>query len=38
VGLYDWQTGQRLPAYGPDGARLEGDRVVLGEVRVVKEG
>ena len=35
VGLYDWQSGQRLPAYSPDGARLEEDRIILGQVQVL---
>jgi hypothetical protein len=34
VGMYDWQSGQRLPAYGPDGARLEEDRIILGQVQI----
>jgi hypothetical protein len=34
VGLYDPQTHQRLPAYGPQGERLPDDRAVLGQLEV----
>jgi hypothetical protein len=34
VGLYDLATGQRLPAFGPDGARYANDAVPIGEVMV----
>ncbi len=34
LGLYDQETGERLTAYGPDGQRLEGDRVLLKQVEV----
>lgn len=29
VGMYDAATGQRLPAFGPDGERLPDDRILL---------
>ncbi|MFQ5578759.1 MAG: hypothetical protein ACE5G8_17415, partial [Anaerolineae bacterium] len=29
VGLYNPATGERLPAFGPDGRRLDGDAVML---------
>ena len=29
TGLYDWQTGERLPAFNPDGARLAEDRIEI---------
>ena len=32
AGMYDPGTGERLPAFGPDGARLEQDRVPLGTI------
>ena len=35
VGLYDPQTMERLPAYGPDGGRLADDQLELGRVQVV---
>ena len=35
AGLYDFQTLERLPAYGAEGERLPHDRVILGDVRVV---
>jgi hypothetical protein len=34
VGLYDFQTQERVPAYGSEGERLTDDRAVLGTVRV----
>jgi hypothetical protein len=34
VGMYDPATGERLAAYGPDGERLDQDRVFLGQVKV----
>jgi hypothetical protein len=34
VGLYDGETGERLEAYDPDGARLQEDRVFVGQVEV----
>jgi hypothetical protein len=34
IGLYDQETGRRLPAFGPDGQRLEEDRVMLGQVGI----
>ncbi len=34
VGLYDFQTSERLPAYGSMGERLLYDRVLLGKVKV----
>jgi hypothetical protein len=34
VGLYDLQTLERLPAYGPDGERWPDDRVIAGELAV----
>jgi 4-amino-4-deoxy-L-arabinose transferase-like glycosyltransferase len=34
VGLYEQETGTRLPAYGPDGQRLEGDRVLLRQIKI----
>jgi hypothetical protein len=35
IGLYNGQVGERLAAFGPDGQRLEGDRILLGHVRIV---
>jgi hypothetical protein len=34
IGLYDEQTGKRLAAFGPDGPRLEGDRIFLDYVEI----
>jgi hypothetical protein len=34
IGLYDEQTGKRLAAFGPDGQRLEEDRVLLDYVEI----
>ncbi len=34
VGLYNPQTQERVPAYGPQGERLPEDRVILGQVSV----
>jgi hypothetical protein len=34
VGLYDPLTGERLPAYGPQGDRLSDDRVLFDEIDV----
>lgn len=34
VGLYDAATGERVPAFGPDGAPVPDDRVVVGRVRL----
>ena len=34
VGLYDFQTKERLPAYGSRGERLPHDRVILGDIKV----
>jgi len=34
IGMYDASTGERLPIH-MDGQRLEGDRLLLGVVRVV---
>ena len=34
VGLYDLETLERLPAYGPDGQRLADDRAILREIQV----
>jgi hypothetical protein len=34
AGMYDLATGQRLPAFRPDGQALAGEMVVLKEVRV----
>jgi hypothetical protein len=34
IGMYDYATGVRLPAVGPNGERLSEDRVVLQEVQV----
>jgi hypothetical protein len=34
VGLYDLETTERLPAYGPDGQRLADDRVMAHEIQV----
>ena len=34
IGLYDQETGQRLPAYGHQGQRLVEDRVRLGTVEI----
>ncbi|HEY75186.1 MAG TPA: phospholipid carrier-dependent glycosyltransferase [Thermoflexia bacterium] len=34
TGLYDWQTGERLPAFGSDGARLAEDRIEVARLTV----
>jgi hypothetical protein len=34
VGLYEEGSGERLAAYGPDGERLDQDRIFLGHVEV----
>jgi hypothetical protein len=34
VGLYDPETLERLPAYGPEGERLPDDRVMISEIQV----
>ena len=34
VGLYDFQTQERVPAFDAIGQRLPHDRVVLGEIEV----
>jgi hypothetical protein len=34
VGMYDEGSGDRLATYGPDGERLDQDRIVLGHVKV----
>jgi hypothetical protein len=34
VGLYDWQSGLRLPAHDAAGNRLEEDRILLGAVTI----
>ena len=34
IGMYAPATGVRLPAVGPDGARLPNDRIVLQEIQV----
>jgi hypothetical protein len=34
IGMYDADTGERLAAYGPDGERLDQDRIILGQVIV----
>jgi hypothetical protein len=34
AGLYDWQTGERLPVYRSDGTRLTEDRVSLAALAV----
>ena len=34
AGLYDWQTGERLPAFDPGGARLAGDRIEVARLTV----
>ncbi len=37
VGVYDYQTGQRLPAARPDGAALENDALLLSAPQAVGE-
>jgi hypothetical protein len=34
VGLYNQETGERLPAFDPEGRRLEGDRILLEQVEI----
>jgi len=34
IGMYDAQTGERLPAADPSGNRLAGDRIVVSEVMI----
>ncbi len=34
IGLYSAATGERLPAFGPEGERLQDDRIELAEIRV----
>jgi hypothetical protein len=34
VGVYEEGSGERLAAYGPDGERLDQDRIFLGHVEV----
>ncbi len=34
VGMYDADSGERVPAFGPDGERLVQDRLLLGEVTI----
>jgi hypothetical protein len=34
VGLYNEGSGERLAAFGPDGGRLDQDRILLGQVKV----
>jgi hypothetical protein len=34
VGMYEEGSGERLAAYGPDGKRLDQDRIILGQVEV----
>ena len=34
IGLYNAESGRRLPAFGPSGDRLEQDRILLGEVAI----
>jgi 4-amino-4-deoxy-L-arabinose transferase-like glycosyltransferase len=34
VGLYEEGGGERLAAYGPDGGRLDQDRIILGQVKI----
>ena len=34
VGMYDPETGHRLPTFGPGGERLDQDRISLGWIRV----
>jgi hypothetical protein len=34
TGLYDWQTGERLPAYQSDGVRLAEDRIPVATLAV----
>ncbi len=34
IGMYDAQTGQRLPVFDANGARVSGDRILLGQVVV----
>ncbi len=36
VGMYDGETGERLPAYDATGARLPDDRIILGKIAVEK--
>ena len=36
VGMYDLQTMERLPVFNEDGTRVPQDRILLGEVRVVR--
>jgi len=36
VGMYDAATGQRLPIFDEDGARLPGDRILLDQVITVR--
>lgn len=35
VGMYLLDTGERLPAHGPEGEWMEGDRVLLGTLKIV---
>jgi hypothetical protein len=37
AGMYNYETEERLPAIEPDGAPLPYDRIVLGQVQVVKD-
>jgi 4-amino-4-deoxy-L-arabinose transferase-like glycosyltransferase len=34
VGLYNQETGERFPAFDPEGQRLEGDRILLKQVEI----
>ncbi len=34
VGIYQAETGERLPAFDEEGNRLEGDRVILATIRI----
>ncbi len=34
AGLYDWRTGERLPAFGPEGTRLAEDRIEVTRLTV----
>jgi len=34
VGMYQAETGARLPAFDEEGKRLEGDRVILATIRI----
>lgn len=34
VGMYQAETGERLPAFDEEGNRLEGDRVILATIRI----